>query len=319
MDDKGERVERRMRILAAEDNPISQSMLRSMLTKWGYEVVMAGNGNEAWRILQSPDAPRMAILDWMMPGQDGVEVCRRLRSKGQEPYTYVLLLTARTDSQDLVEGIDAGADDYLTKPFNSSELRARLRAGRRIVELQEQLLEAQEALRQRATHDGLTGLYNRGAILDILRQELARAGREPQPFSILMADLDHFKDVNDVYGHLVGDDVLRESARRMKGAMRSYDSLGRYGGEEFLAVLPGCDDSDAWVLGERVRQTIRGEAFQTNRGLLSITCSIGCATQPMGGSCDADWLIRLADAALYGAKHGGRNRTEAAKPELVAL
>ena len=135
-----------MRILAAEDNPISQTMLRSMLTKWGYDVVTAGDGNEAWQVLLSSDAPRMAILDWMMPGQDGVEVCRRLGAAGQEPYTYILLLTARSDAQDLVEAIDAGADDYLTKPFNSSELRARLRAGRRIVELQQQLLEAQEAI-----------------------------------------------------------------------------------------------------------------------------------------------------------------------------
>src|SRR5215469_15485212 len=194
-----------MKILAAEDNPISQSMLRSMLTKWGYEVVTAGDGNEAWKILQSPQAPQLAILDWMMPGQDGVEVCRRLRATNQEPYTYILLLTARSDSQDLVEAIDAGADDYLTKPFNSSELRARLRAGRRIVELQEQLLEAQAALRERATHDALTGLYNRAAVLELLHQELARATREAQPFAILMVDLDHFKEVNDFHGHLIGD------------------------------------------------------------------------------------------------------------------
>jgi diguanylate cyclase (GGDEF)-like protein len=260
----------------------------------------------------------MAILDWMMPGQDGVEVCRRLRAAAREPYTYVLLLTARTDSQDLVEAIDAGADDYLTKPFNSSELRARLRAGRRIVELQEQLLEAQEALRERATHDGLTGLYNRSAILDILRQELARATREPQPFSILMADLDHFKEVNDLHGHLVGDEVLREAARRMKATMRCYDSLGRYGGEEFLAVLPGCDGCGAWMLGERVRQSISDDIFQVKEGRLPITCSIGCATQPVGSTFDTDALIRMADDALYGAKHAGRNRTETAQPELVA-
>jgi two-component system, cell cycle response regulator len=307
-----------MKILAAEDNPISQSMLRSMLTKWGYDVVTAGDGNQAWDILQSPQAPRMAILDWMMPGQDGVEVCRQLRAAGKEPYTYILLLTARTDSQDLVEAIDAGADDYLTKPFNSSELRARLRAGRRIVELQEQLLEAQEALRERATHDGLTGLYNRAAILEILYQELARATREPQPFSILMADLDHFKQVNDVHGHLAGDEVLREAARRMKATIRCYDSLGRYGGEEFLAVLPGCDPCGAWMLGERVRQSIGNDLFAVGEVQLPITCCIGCATQPVGAAFDADSLIRMADDALYGAKHAGRNRTEVAQPELVA-
>ncbi|HEY7387879.1 MAG TPA: diguanylate cyclase [Bryobacteraceae bacterium] len=307
-----------MKILAAEDNPISQTMLRSMLTRWGYEVVTAGDGNEAWQILQSSDAPRMAILDWMMPGQDGVEVCRRLRAAGQEPYTYVLLLTARSDSQDLVEAIDAGADDYLTKPFNSSELRARLRAGRRIVELQEQLLEAQSALRERATHDGLTGLFNRAAIMEILRQELARGAREYKPFSILMADLDHFKEVNDRYGHLSGDEVLCEAARRMKASIRCYDSIGRYGGEEFLVVLPGCDSVESWTLGERMRQAIAGEPFAVDRALYPISCSVGCATQPTGADYNADALIRLADCALYAAKHSGRNRTEAAHEEHVA-
>jgi two-component system, cell cycle response regulator len=307
-----------MKILAAEDNPISQTMLRSMLTKWGYEVVTAGDGNEAWQILQSVEAPRMAILDWMMPGQDGVEVCRRLRAAGQEPYTYVLLLTARSDSQDLVEAIDAGADDYLTKPFNSSELRARLRAGRRIVELQEQLLEAQAALRERATYDGLTGIFNRAAIMEILRQELARAAREFKPFSILMADLDHFKEVNDVYGHLAGDEVLREAARRMKASVRCYDSIGRYGGEEFLVVLPGCDSLESWMLGERMRQAIAGEPFVVDRALYPISCSVGCATQPTAADYDSDALIRLADCALYAAKNSGRNRTEAAQEEQVA-
>ena len=150
-------AEHPMKVLAAEDNPVFQSMLRSMLTKWGYQAVMARNGNEAWEALQSPDGPRLAILDWMMPGLDGVEICRRVRAAGREPYVYILLLTARTDSQDLVEGMDAGADDYLTKPFQAHELRVRLRAGRRLLDLQEQLLLAREALRVQATHDGLTG------------------------------------------------------------------------------------------------------------------------------------------------------------------
>src|ERR1700694_2306180 len=200
-----------MKILAAEDNPVFQSMLRSMLTKWGYEVILAADGTQAWSALQEDCPPRLAILDWMMPGLDGVEVCRRLRAANREPYIYVLLLTARTDSQDLVEGLDAGADDYLTKPFNATELRARLRAGRRIVELQEDLLMAREALRQQATHDGLTGLLNRHAMMEVLQTKLARSQRGSQPLSILMVDLDHFKRVNDEFGHLDGDAVLREA------------------------------------------------------------------------------------------------------------
>ena len=204
------------RVLAAEDNPIFQSMLRNLLTRWGYDAVIARDGNEALRILQSEDAPRLAILDWMMPGADGVEVCRQVRAANREPYIYILLLTARADSQDLVDGMDAGADDYLTKPFNAHELRVRLRAGCRILDLQEELLHAREALREQATHDGLTRLFNRTAIMEVLRNEIARAERERQPLALLMVDIDRFKNINDTYGHLDGDAVLREAARRMK-------------------------------------------------------------------------------------------------------
>jgi len=308
---------KRMKVLAADDNPISQTVLRSMLLKWGYDVVTACDGDQAWQVLQSPQAPSLAILDWMMPGQDGVEICRRLRAPGKEPYTYVLLLTSRSDCQDLVEALDAGADDYLTKPFNSSELRARLRAGRRIVELQEQLLAAQEELRMRATHDGLTGLLNRFAIMEILRRELARCSREKQPISILMADLDKFKQVNDSLGHLAGDAVLREAAVRMQAAFRCYDSIGRYGGEEFLVVLPACDEGEAWSLGERFRVLISASSFTFGESMLAVTCSIGCATQSGGESWDADSMIRLADEALYDAKHSGRNRTVSAQHQLA--
>src|SRR6185436_5322081 len=159
------------------------------------------DGLEAWQTLQSPNTPQLAILDWMMPGIDGVEVCRRVRMAAREPYIYILLLTARTDSQDLVEGMDAGADDYLTKPFNAQELRVRLRAGNRILDLQEELVLAREALRDQATHDGLTGLLNRAAILELLQNELLRCGRERQPVSVLLADLDRFKQINDTFGH----------------------------------------------------------------------------------------------------------------------
>ena len=170
-----------MRVLVAEDNPVFQSMLKTMITKWGYQAVIARNGTEAWRILESEDAPCLAVLDWMMPGIDGVEICRRIRSANRESYIYVLLLTARTESLDLIEGMDAGADDYLTKPFNTHELRVRLHAGRRILDLQGELLRAREALRERATHDGLTGLLNRTSILEKLDDELApRPARAPR-------------------------------------------------------------------------------------------------------------------------------------------
>jgi two-component system, cell cycle response regulator len=306
-----------MKILAAEDNPIFQSMLRNMLTKWGYDVVIAGDGTEAWQALQSEDAPRLAILDWMMPGMDGVEVCRRLRASGKEPYIYILLLTARTESVDLVEGIEAGADDYLTKPLNTMELRARLRAGRRIVELQEQLLMAREALRLQATHDGLTGLLNRSAVMEILHKELARSRRGDQPLSLLLVDLDHFKQINDQNGHLVGDAVLREAAARMKSAIRRYDSLGRYGGEEFLVVLPGCDAAGGAAQAERLRLSLAHEPFSIGGQAIEVTCSIGCTLVSGVSPSDADSLVREADQALYAAKEHGRNRIEFACVEII--
>jgi diguanylate cyclase (GGDEF)-like protein len=300
-----------MKVLAAEDNPVFQSMLRAMLTKWGYEAVVARDGNEAWQALQAPDGPCLAILDWMMPGLDGVEICRRVREASREPYVYIILLTARTDSRDLVEGMEAGADDYLTKPFEAHELRVRLRAGQRILDLQQQLLAAREALREQATHDNLTGLLNRGSILETLRNELARSNREGQPVAVLMVDLDRFKQVNDTFGHLGGDNVLREAARRMKGAIRSYDAVGRYGGEEFLILLPGCEGATALVQAERIREALSAEAFEFNGRPFPVTCSIGvsCRTHPDGG--DSDALIREADEALYAAKDHGRDRVSA--------
>lgn len=291
-------------------------MLRGMLTKWGYEPVIARDGLEAWNILQSDGAPRLAILDWMMPGLNGIEICQRIRSAAREPYVYMVLLTARTESQDLVDGMDAGADDYLTKPFNAHELRVRLRAGSRILDLQEQLVHTREALRMQATHDGLTGLLNRSAILETLGDDLARAGRDGQALAVLLADVDRFKSVNDSYGHMAGNAVLREAAHRMRGAVRRYDAVGRYGGEEFLVVLPGCDGESAVVQAERVRESLSASRIEACGKSLTVTCSIGVAFRALPTPADAQSLIHEADEALYRAKAAGRNRVEPA--ELVA-
>jgi two-component system cell cycle response regulator len=300
--------DRPMKVLAAEDNPVFQTMLFNMLSKWGYQPVIARDGNEAWEALQQPDGPQLAILDWMMPGLHGVDICRAIRASGREPYIYIILLTARVDSHDLVEGMEAGADDYLTKPFQAHELRVRLRAGRRILDLQQQLLAAREALRDQATHDGLTGLLNRSAILGTLDKELARAAREGHPLSLLMLDLDHFKQINDTHGHAAGDTVLRECARRMGQAIRNYDSVGRYGGEEFLVVLPGCDGPSAIAQAERLRETFAAFPFAHGAALLQVTCSIGVSSRVRPALDDAEALLREADLALYGAKGDGRNR-----------
>jgi two-component system, cell cycle response regulator len=309
--------DRRRQILAAEDNPVLQTMLRSLLTKWGYDVVIARDGEEAWRVLQSQTAPRMAILDWMMPGMDGVEICRRVRAAHREPYIYILLLTARTESDDLIEGMEAGADDYLKKPFNSHELRLRLRAGSRVLDLQEELLEAREAFREQATHDSLTGLLNRASILSALETELARAERERHPVSLLMADLDRFKQINDTRGHLAGDAVLREIAHRMKSAVRRYDSVGRYGGEEFLIVLPGCDFYAAAAQADRIRQAVAALPVRHGEHGFSVTCSIGVSSRTTPAVCDTDTLVREADLALYAAKDRGRHRVEIYEESLA--
>ena len=210
-----------MRILIADDSLVSRHLLEATLRNWGYEVVVACDGTEAWKILQGDGAPSIAILDWMMPGQTGPEVCRMVRQKAIEPYTYILLLTSRSLKEDVVAGMDSGADDYLTKPFDQHELKVRLRAGTRIVDLQAQLLATREALREQATRDYLTQLWNRSAILATLERELTRSAREHTPCGVVLIDLDHFKSINDSRGHFGGDLALREAARRMQASVRS--------------------------------------------------------------------------------------------------
>jgi len=307
-----------MKVLIAEDDAISRRMLEAFLVKWGYEVMAATQGEEAWGVLQGNDPPKLAVLDWMMPGKDGIELCRGVRQRKGRAYTYILLLTARGHKADIVEGLEAGADDYVTKPFDPYELRARLRAGRRIIELQEQLLSAREALRDQASRDPLTDLWNHKTILGILRKEVARASRTQSPLAVAMIDLDRFKSINDTYGHLAGDAVLRETARRLRGAMRTYDSLGRYGGDEFLAVLPGCDPTGAARFAETFRARIDRKAIDTPEGLIPVALTLGVAAVEDLLNVRPEALVRVADAALYRAKIEGRNRVALATPEDIA-
>ena len=301
-----------MRILIAEDDPVSRRLLEAKLVKWGYEVVVTRDGNEAWQALQTEDAPRIAILDWMMPAMDGVEISRKVRKGAGEPYTYLILLTAMHQEEDLVTGMEAGADDYITKPFKSSELRVRLRAGRRIIELQDELIAAREALRAKATHDPLTGLWNHEEILLILGRELARAERQGQQVAVIMADLDHFKRVNDAHGHMAGDAVLRVASQRMLSLLRPYDALGRYGGEEYLIVLPSCDRESAVAVAERLRIGVGNDPVDTSEGFLPITSSFGVAVSDKETRGEVNSLVQAADLALYRAKKKGRNRVEVA-------
>jgi diguanylate cyclase (GGDEF)-like protein len=315
-----------MQILIAEDDPVSRRLLEIRLKKWGYHVVAATDGDQAWKVLQQEDPPRLAILDWMMPGLSGPEVCRQVRARAQEPYIYILLLTAKNQKEDLIEGMEAGADDYITKPFDSQELNVRLRAGRRIVELQAELVAAREALREQATRDPLTWLWNRSSIMEILARELAKAEREGSAVGLIMADLDHFKRINDTCGHQAGDAVLREAARRMQASLRTYDAVGRYGGEEFVIIMPGSSNSSATHLAERLRFAINREPVKLADRSVSFSISLGVTVSAPGVRTDPEALIRVADEALYRAKDLGRNRVEwvapaeavCDQPELVA-
>ncbi len=290
-----------MKILIADDDEVSRCKLEALLSKWGYEVISVEDGTLAWEALQQENAPRLAILDWMMPGLDGSEICRQLRHSSKGAYVYVLLLTSKVGKEDIVAGMEAGADDYLSKPFDAQELKVRLRAGKRIIDLE-------EALRVQATHDALTGAWNHGAIIDMLQRELFRAEREGTSTGTILVDLDYFKRVNDTYGHLIGDAVLQEAAQRMTCVLRRSDSLGRYGGEEFLVVLPGCEAADALALGERLRQCIACAPAATSMGEVSVTISLGVTTTGKGETMGVAAILQRADEALYRAKREGRNR-----------
>lgn len=296
-----------MKVLIADDDPMTRTSMRLLLESWGYEAVVVEDGDEAWAKLSEDGAPLMAILDWGMPGLDGLDVCRKLRCEHAAPYVYVLMLTARANVDDVIEAMAAEADDFLVKPFHPQELEVRLRAGRRIIELQESLL-------YQAYHDPLTDAWNRAAAVTICSNELARAKRDGSSVGIMLADLDHFKRINDDYGHKTGDDVLCEAVRRLQHALRVYDSVCRYGGEEFLIVLPGCDESEAMEAAKRINQTFSTAPFETTSGSIAVTASIGLVVSSDGSNCNRDDLIHIADQALYQAKSDGRNCVRSVLP-----
>jgi two-component system, cell cycle response regulator len=295
------------RVLVAEDDAMFRRILQSWLENWGYRVTLAEDGAQAWKILQQDLPPQVLIFDWMMPAMNGLELCRKVRDRNQTPYQYVLLATARDAKQDLVRGLEAGADDYLTKPFEKNELKARLRACNRILTLQDDQIRAHEQLRYQATHDSLTGVWNRAEILETLRRELDRAARSNTATGLLMVDVDHFKRINDTYGHLTGDAVLKEVTQRITKAVRGYDSVGRYGGEEFVVVLPGYSRDQIDHGAERVRAAVDNGPIIVGEEKVPVTISIGAAVT-LGSISDKE-VLAAADTALYRAKEIGRNRT----------
>lgn len=299
-----------MRILVVDDDPLTLHMVVYRLRQWGHEVISCTDGAMAWKVLEQGTVPNVAILDWMLPGMNGPELCQRIRGRCDCPYVYIVMLTGRNNPDDLIAGLDAGADDYLTKPFHLGELDARLRAGKRIVDLQNELILARETLRVQAMQDSLTQILNHGAIIEALLREIDRAHREHQPLSLILADLDGFKNVNDSYGHVVGDGILVEVARRMRNCLRSYDAIGRYGGEEFLMVLPNSEAAQAVRLAERIRVAVSQEPFRFRNLDLTVTVSQGVTTWIQPYPIPIERLIQTADGALYLVKNSGRNGVE---------
>ena len=297
------------RVLLIDDSPVYRHLISGHLKEWGFEVMIATSGLEGWEILRQRGGPTLAISDWVMPGMDGIELCQKVRqSRAEDAYVYFLLLTSKDARTDLLKAMEAGADDYLVKPFDEQELRARLLVGTRILRLQQQLVEARESMRWAATYDALTGLLNRREIVEALRRELARSRREKKPVTVIMADIDHFKTINDRLGHLAGDEVLTEVGRRLRTELRVYDAAGRYGGEEFLLVMPGCDLTSALIRADQIRLSLSKAPIATAAKPESVTVSMGVAVADGGAEVELQALLHRADLGLYKAKQDGRDR-----------
>ncbi len=297
-----------MRILVADDDPMLGRIVRAGLAPDKHDVTVVSDGQAAWDLLQR-EPYRLVITDWMMPGLSGPELVQRIRGSALPGYTYIILLTARSSREDIVRGLESGADDYLSKPFNPAELRARVGIGVRILDLESRLGEAMHRLTQLASYDSLTGLLNRRAIQDQAGAELARGHRAGQTVSLVLLDLDHFKSVNDRYGHPAGDAALRHVATALRANTRSYDLVGRWGGEEFLLLLPGAGTDEAAEVADRVRAALAAEPIDMPNGdRLVLRVSAGVAGLTAGTMPRLEAIVASADAALYSAKQAGRDR-----------
>ncbi len=303
-----------MKLLVADDSKVSRMMLLAITEGWGYDVVLAEDGAQAWQILQQEDAPQLILLDWEMPKMNGIEVCERVIARNHGNPPYILLLTSRTTSDDIVEGLSKGANDYLSKPFDSAELQVRLQVGKRMIEMQTKLNATLQELTKLASHDALTGILNRRAIMAALPKEIKRVERQEQALSVGMCDIDHFKEINDTYGHLVGDEVLIEVTKRMQEVLRDYDLLGRYGGEEFLMLTPGSTTHCTSVY-QRICNAVSAQPVNIDKLSISVTISCGVTRYSVEDDGeDISNLLARADEALYQAKDSGRNQVAFKQP-----
>jgi two-component system cell cycle response regulator len=292
-----------MKILIAEDDYISCKALENNLREWGYDVVTARDGNQAWELARLNDI-RLAILDWNMPGIDGIELSQKIRNEYQKEdskYIYIILLTGRGGQDDIIQGLSTGADDYMIKPYSNVELKYRVQNGERIIKNEDKRIKL-------ASLDHLTKLWNRNKIFEFLDSELKRGDRENCPTGVVMIDIDHFKRINDRYGHLIGDEVLVEVANRLKNAIRPYDRIGRYGGDEIFVVLPNCGNREAKNIAKRLYTSVTKEKISTEVGSLKINISIGCVSNENFLDASKMELVQASDNALLSAKKKGRDR-----------
>jgi len=298
-----------MKILIAEDDATSLMILTAVVSEWGYEPFAVEDGAQALDILQAENPPRLLLLDWEMPKFNGLALCKYIREEETSNPPYIILLTGRSDTDDIVTGLKGGANDYISKPFENAELQARLQVGRRMLDLQDELNRAKEAMAFQANYDELTGLMNRRAVMNAIELEIERSKRNLQPLYICMCDIDHFKKINDTHGHLVGDAVLKEIAQRFNASLRPYDLCGRYGGEEFLIIL-NSEENHVQALFERVRRAIADKPFKHEQAVINVTISCGVTLySPPADERNSTQLLTDADTALYQAKNMGRNKT----------
>ena len=301
-------------ILIVDDNQDNIEVLKARLESWGYETGSAYNGADAIKFVEATP-PDLILLDVMMPEISGIEVARQIKANKRLPFIPIIMQTALDSTEDKVEGLEAGADDYITKPIDFAELKARLNSMLRIKRLQDaleerekELLEVNERLRHMSQTDALTGLDNRRHLNERIDEMFAHAQRLDEPFSLVMCDLDKFKSVNDTYGHQAGDEVLKQLANILREEAREIDRVGRYGGEEFMLLLPGTVLDQAVTFAERVRKRIEDNTFTFPGGTLTRTASFGVSGSPHPKTQESDALVRTADDALYVAKETGRNR-----------